>query len=291
MIYCTDNLTAMKLLDADSIDLIYADPPFNTKRDFGSETDGYKDNHTENLTLPLEFEWLDNVVTEADIPYFADKIPRFYEMQRILKKSGALYWHIDHRTAFIYRCILNQIFGRAAFQNEIAWHYQSTFNQKLTKWKNNYDVILFYALKEHKFEVQYKPLTPREIRRDYKYKDGQGRLFRYPRERDLTAYHRRHRVYADDDQGSMVGSCWTDINIATQKERASGYPTQKPLALLDRIIKASSQEGDTVLDPYCGSGTTLLAAKRLKRKYIGFDSNPEATMVAKERCKNGTKRY
>ena len=114
----------------------------------------------------------------------------------------------------------------------------------------------------------------------YPYIDSEGRKYRYKRDSIGS-----RKEYADENKGSRIGTGWTGIPIATEKER-TGYPTQKPITLLKRIIRASSKEGDIVLDPYCGSGTTLMAAKMLLRQYIGMDANEEAVYIAQKRLKS-----
>jgi len=282
MIITSDNLTALKEMPDQSVDLVYADPPFNTKRDFGSSDGGFSDKPPETTELPPDWAWLQEISPPSDIPYYADKLPRLIELRRVLKSTGSLYWHIDRRTSHVYRSIFNRLFGYAAFRNEIIWKYEGTFNKTVHKWRDNFDCLLFYANSEHSFNTQYLPLTPRQIRERYKYKDSDGNFYRYLGDRG-DGYHNKIRIYLENDKGSMISACWTDIKTVKTKERV-GYPTQKPLALLYRILKASTKAGETVLDPYCGSGTTLLAAKHLKRNYIGIDVNEEATAIARKRC-------
>ena len=292
-----DNLNALRDLPDNSIDLVYADPPFNTGRDFVSNDGGYTDkpcidnqapmldpsvrNRAPQGTVPrdsVDFSWLQDVCTPNQRAYYAQMIPRLLEIERILKHSGAFYYHCDWRTSAHIRLILNQIFGQNRFRNEIAWMYQISmpFDTIKNIWKNNYDVILFYAGKDHDFKPQHHPLTYQQIKEMYPYVDSKGRKYRYKN----GLYNERQ--YADENKGTRIGTAWDDISIATPKERV-GYPTQKPLLLLKRIITASSSEGDIVLDPYCGSGTTCLAAKQLNRRYIGIDANAEAVHIAKRR--------
>ncbi|MXZ00239.1 site-specific DNA-methyltransferase [Candidatus Poribacteria bacterium] len=278
-----DNLKALRDLPDRSIDLIYADPPFNTGRDFVSEDGGYTDkpgidNQAPMLDPTIDFSWLQDVCTPNQRAYFAMMIPRLLEIERILKPTGAFYYHCDWRTSAHIRLILNQIFGQNRFRNEIAWMYQISmpFDTIKNIWKNNYDAILFYAGKDHAFKPQHHPLTYQQIKEMYPYTDSHGRKYRY--KNGLYA----ERQYADENKGTRIGTAWDDISIATPKERV-GYPTQKPLGLLKRIIEASSNEDDIVLAPYCGSGTTCVAAQQLGRRYIGIDQNSEAIHIAQRR--------
>ena len=144
-----------------------------------------------------------------------------------------------------------------------------------------YVVILFYAGTDHALNPQYMSVNYRDVKARFPYTDSKGRRYRYSTD-TLTSVPGANREYADEDKGEAIGTCWTDIKIAGPKER-TGYPTQKPLSLLERIIKASSNEGDIVCDPYCGSGTTVVAADRLNRNWIGIDENEEAIHITKRR--------
>lgn len=283
-IHHSDNLKVLKRLATSSIALIYADPPFNSGRDYAAEDGGFTDKTSPEQVasnmLAADFDWIHRVATPQETSYYVPLIPRLQEMHRILKPTGALYWHCDFRTVPIMRLILTQLFGRAQYRNDIAWIYNSMMPYDTIKhrWKNNYDTILFYAKPEHTFQPQFHALTYKQQKEMYPYRDSSGRRYRYPPDKSL--YEKKE--YADENRGSRIRSAWTDIPLTPLKER-TGYPTQKPLALLRRIISASSRENDIVLDAYCGSGTTLLAAKQLKRHYIGIDENPEAVHIAKKR--------
>lgn len=274
---------AIKLLDVASVDLIYADPPFNTGRDFDSEHGGYSDkaDKSKQVVLPPGFHWLREVTTPSELVYFSEMLPILLDIHRVLKKTGALYWHMDWRTSPVYRLLLNQIFGTPQFRNEIIWHYntQMPYDTIKKRWKNNCDYILFYAKKDHAFNPQFYPLSYKEIKAKFPYTDSEGRKYRH-REGLYS-----ERIYADSNRGQRIGTCWTDIDVIRNPKERTGYAYQKPLALLRRIIEASSNESDLVLDPFCGSGTTCVAADELNRNYIGIDRNPEAIYIAKERLK------
>lgn len=277
-----DNRQALQAIPDGTIHLVYCDPPFLTGRDFIEFNDNPDTHKTER---PPAFEWLNTLTTPKVQAYFADIIPRLIEIERILSPTGALYWHCDYRTSNYIRLILDQVFGKPAFRNEIVWAYNSTaiFDSIKHRWKNNFDKILFYAKKNHDFQPQYHPLTYKQSKTMYPYTDSKGRRYRH--RNDASAHsHYDVREYADENKGSRITTTWTDIPIVAGKAR-TGYPTQKPIQLLKRIIQASSKKDEIVLDPYCGSGTTLIAAKQLNRKYIGIDINPEAVYIAKKRLK------
>ena len=262
-----------------SIDLIYADPPFNTGRVQNGATVSwrapleteYEDSfvemgdysHDKSTSLKRQQEWhekykhhefyfLHHICSTTELYYYFHFIPLVYEIKRVLKYGGALYWHIDYRTSHIWRIIISKIFGdKGAFNSEIIWHYPNKPSHLSIKhrYSVNHNTILFYA----RF-VQQRKEAQHSLRLEY--------------ERDTRIKQR---------------TVWT-IEYCKQSERV-GYPTQKPLALVMRIIQASSNEGDVVLDPFCGSGTTLVAANELGRKWIGIDQNPEAISISRERLK------
>lgn len=277
-----DNIEVMADLPDASIDLIYADPPFNTGRDFGEFTDKIASDvkeRYERVVLSKQYAWLGATATPNQFTYFKQVIPVIEQCHRVLKRSGAIYWHCDYKTSAQMRLILNQIFQQPQFRNEIAWRYhiRMLYDTIKNRWKNNYDTILFYAKADHVFESQFHDLTYRQLKSQYPYRDSAGRKYRVDSLRGT-------RHYADENKGTRIGTVWTDIRATCRRER-TGYPTQKPLALLKRIICASSHEGEIVLDPFCGSGTTCVAAKQLNRQYIGIDRNPEAIHIATERIK------
>lgn len=275
-----NNADVMRGMPDESIDLIYADPPFNTGRDFGEFSDKPRDIPEIYPYTDLQESWLSDVCTPQQLLYFKSVVPVVEQCHRVLKRSGAIYWHCDYKTSHVMRLIFNEVFGQPQFRNDIAWEYQISmpFNTIKNLWKNNYDNILFYAKPEHDFTPQFHKLTYKEIKENYPYTDSKGRKYRY------TDGLYGNRQYADENKGKRIGTAWTDIPRASLKER-TGYPTQKPVVLLKRIVAASSKEGEIVLDPYCGSGTTCVAAKLLKRQYIGIDESPEAIHTAKERTK------
>ena len=293
-----NNAYLLSMMPEASIDLIYADPPFNTGHDFNADQGGYSDKFTPTLytsDLPeayrhIDFRWIRETTTPSQLAYFDQMIPILIECHRVLKPTGAIYWHVDDKTSAWYRLILNQIFGQGNYRNEIIWTYTPSmlvFKGQDRRWRAVTDHLLFYAKSsEHAIEPQYHPLTAQERKRDYPYTDSKGRKYRNDRDTSTASIGslpgKGERRYADENKGKLIGSCWTDIPIASNRER-TGYPTQKPLYLLKRIIEASSQEGNIVLDPFCGSGTTLKAAQELKRRWIGIDQNEEAVEISKRR--------
>ena len=248
-----DNLEFLRALSDEWIDLIYADPPFNTGRDFGEYDDrwGSMDDY-------IEYMWL-----------------RLVECYRILKPTGSLYLHCDTNSNYYLRLLLDDIFGKQNMRNEIVWCYSGPGNVR-NAFAKKHDTIYFYRKSDEcTFNPVYVPYKS-------KYAIGSSSSLATGK-RTQEELAKLNQMYIK--RGKKVEDWWSDIpggGHLPKKERV-GYPTQKPVKLLERIILASSNKGDLVFDPFCGSGTTLVAAKRLERKYIGCDINPDAVKLAKER--------
>ena len=280
-LFCGDNLVLLHQHVADaSVDLIYADPPFNSGKAYF---------HTERKGVAAEYDdkwrWTDDVATNlqslisnlqspyaqtlaalfgligpgADMAYLVFVAPRLAEMQRVLKPSGSLYLHCDVRMSHYLHLLLDAAFGRENFRNEIVWAYRTGGAGK-KQFSRKHDVILFYsASKKYTFHPQYERV-------------------RYAKP-FFSAQQDEQGYYAD----VLLRDVWDIPAVINVSKERTGYPTQKPLALLQRIIQASSNEGDLVLDPFCGSGTTLVAALALARRALGVDANADAVAIARER--------
>ena len=291
VIYCGDNLEQLKKLPDECVDLIYIDPPFNSNRNYevfwgeAREKRAFADRHAS---------------TQAYIDFMR---PRCVELARVLKRTGSFYYHCDWHASHYVKVMLDGIFGDNFFQNEIVWCYKSRPQSKHYFGKKH-DTLLFYTVSDtyiFNWQAVVRPLTEATIKK-YKLVDADGRRYRL-QGRGITGspirsakdvdpkWEETHpklvvRDYLDDKIGVALEDWWTDINIINQAaaERL-GYPTQKPLALLDRIIKASSNRDDIVLDAFCGCGTALVAAENLRRQWIGIDISPTACRVmAKRLC-------
>ena len=252
---------------------------------------------------------------------------RLMEMHRILRPDGSLYLHTDD-TAFAYlKILLDAIFGSDNLRAQIVWRRYGSHNDA-KKYGRVCDLILFYAKDgKGVWNGAWAPLDKDYVRRTYRHKDQRGRYmtaplhtgglrgggytyefrghlrtWRYPeaRMRELERDNRLHesatgsgpprrKVYLSESKGRNASNVWTDIKpLAGSHKERTGFPTQKPLALYERIIQASSNEGDFVLDPFCGCATTPIAAERLKRKWVGMDIWDGALDVVKERFKRDT---
>ncbi len=243
--------------------------------------------------------------------YLVMMAPRLVELHRVLKPTGSLYLHCDPTASHYLKVMLDVIFGARNFRNEIVWHYGGRGAKAVARqFGRNHDIILMYSKSEglHVFNRQYiyRAYSLEEARKAGFRQDEQGRWFKtasrgdYTDEsiRQLEAEGRIYRTrtgsirikYFLETDGErvfekyLVGNTWFDIPDAMHigKERL-GYPTQKPLALLERIIQASSNEGDIVLDPFCGCGTAVVAAHKLKRQWIGIDITHLAIALIKYR--------
>lgn len=269
-LFCGDNLQVMRSLPAESIDLIYADPPFFSQREYSvvwgdeqekrSFSDVWKDGLNGYLT------WL---------------APRLAESKRLLKKTGSLYLHCDWHAGHYIKVELDKIFGYHNFRNEIIWCYHGPSAPNQNQFSRKHDMILCYG------KSRQDAATRKDKRRKTKhnhirvpYKDPKQR----PRKVfDTGGAFEPEEIEKMRDRGKILEDWWiVPIAARFRKERV-GYDTQKPEALLERIIKASSDEGDVVGDFFCGGGTTPAVAQRLNRKWIACDQSRAAVSVTRDR--------
>ncbi|TFF95601.1 MAG: site-specific DNA-methyltransferase [Promethearchaeota archaeon] len=257
-LYHLDNLEFLRQLESEVIDLVYIDPPFFTSVDYEEFSDIWK-SQQEYLNFMRE---------------------RIEEIYRVLKETGSFYCHCDQNAVFELKLLIDKIFGKEYFRREIVWNVGSVsgFKSQVKGWVRQHDNILYYTKSdEFTFHKQYTPYKKEYIKKMFRYKDKDGRLYRK---------RRGGRQYLDEKPGTVVGDVWNDIysyQTRTRSKEYLGYPTQKPEKLLERIILASSNEGEIVADFFCGSGTTLAVAERLNRKWVGTDINPNALELCKKR--------
>jgi len=307
------------------VDLIYLDPPFNSKRFYsapiGSRAAGssFKDmwtwddvNEAYLETLAGKYPALTTFIASIGVihsdamkAYLTYMAQRIIEMHRILKDTGSLYLHCDPTASHYLKIVLDEIFGRSNFRNEITWK-RSTMKggkSKSNQYARNHDVIFYYTKSnEYKYIKPFIDFSD-EYKKRFKYNDNDGKGFYRkdqpigPRtESRIEELKKDGRIFTDTDgklkikhylidyEGVAVDDNWIDIKeINVMSKERIGYPTQKPLALLHRIIKASSNEGDIVIDPFCGCATTCVAAQQLNRKWIGIDIEKQAVNILIER--------
>ena len=255
--------------------------------------------------------------------YLAMMAPRLVELHRVVKPTGSIYLHCDPTASAHLRLLMDAVFGADHFRTEIVWKRTSAKGLAFRSFPNNNDTLLYYTKSEKfTWNRQYRPHDATYVERFYRYRDEDGRRYRLDNlanpnpnrpnlEYDFLGVHRvwrwtRERMqqayedgliiqkrpgavpslkrYLDEQKGVAVDSLWTDISpIGARAKERLGFPTQKPEALLERIIKASSNEGDVVLDPFCGCGTAVVAAQKLNRKWIGIDITHLAITLIKHR--------
>jgi len=262
-IYFGDNLPILRSLPDSCVELIYIDPPFNTGhqqsrtrittiRAEGGDRTGYQGQRYETRRIK----------TSAYPDVFDDFLkfiePRLVEAQRVLTSNGSLFFHIDYREVHYCKILLDEIFGRTSFLNEIIWAYDYGARTK-RKWPAKHDNILWYA------------------------KDPRNYIFNY-QDIDRIPYMAPGLVSPEKAaRGKTPTDTWWHTIVGTNSREKTGYPTQKPEGVLRRIIKASSNKGDTVLDFFAGSGTTGSVCQELRRNFILVDNNLEALKVMTKR--------
>lgn len=248
--------------------LIYIDPPFDVGADFSMDIEIGEESFTKKPSVIEEIAYRDTWGKGAD-SFIAMIYERLRLMFDLLSADGSIYIHSDWRVNSYIRIVLDEIFGKENFLNEIAWSYFAFKRSTTKKFPQKHDTILSYAKNRESFiwNTQYKPHSPEYLKR-WK-RDAEGRLYRD----DVNPTKGGTRIiYLDQIQGDIVDSVWDDIPpVNPVAQERVDYPTQKPEGLVERIINASSNDGDLIADFFCGSGTTLAVAEKLGRKWIGSD--------------------
>ena len=274
-----DNLHVMRQIPTNSVDLIYIDPPFFSGRQYNVI---WGDDN--------ELRSFDDIWRGGLDGYLVWLNARLYEMKRMLKPSGSIYVHCDWHASHYIKVEMDRIFGYEGFLNEIVWKkYSGRKNNAKRKFSTQHDIIFFYVkTADARFNVQYVPISEKEVAKEYKYMDESGRRYRKSRGRRYQLTGEERRIYLDEQPGAAIGALWVEdgIQLNTSSAERIGYPTQKPEALLERIIKASSNEGDVVADFFVGGGTTAAVAQRLGRRFIVCDQSRVAIAVTAERLKS-----
>lgn len=345
---CLRVLTDARALEPQSVDLIYLDPPFNSKRDYnivhesGTQETMFGDTWAwgDEQEVGLDYiqkqdvatsKLLDNLLDFTDgmkplQAYLAFMAPRLLACREVLKPTGSIYLHCDPTAGHYLKLVMDAVFGPMKFRNDIVW--KSSFgsrNDARQRYGRGRDSLLYYSDQDSFFEPNKMPLSQDVVDAWYRYEDDDGRrynvgnitgpggrgyeyeflgatrVWRYPPNRmnelleqglivhESTVPGSKRKVagmkrYLDESKGRVPTEVWDDIRPLNRrtKERL-GYPTQKPLALLDRVISSSSREGDLVLDPFCGCGTAAVAAANLGRRFIGVDVAPKAVELMRWR--------
>lgn len=255
-IHCGDNLPLMQRQPDGACDLIYVDPPFFAERSAGGSRGRFRK------------AWQGGLDS-----YLAFLAPRFEQMHRLLSERGSLYVHLDAHVVHYVKVMLDEVFGRSAFLNEIIWQYRT--GGVARRWfGRKHDTILLYA--KHPGRQTFNILRDGAYRTDGLVLDEQQRPYKQTR---------KGRLYFNAD-GPAMTDVWDVPFLSTVARERTGWPSQKPEALLERVILAGSNPGDRVADFFCGSGTTLVVAKRYGRGYLGCDIDPEAVAIARRRLRN-----
>jgi site-specific DNA-methyltransferase (adenine-specific) len=286
-----DNLVFLRAMNSESVALIATDPPFNKGRDFHATPEslaaGAKFQDRWTWENDVHQSWVDQITD--DYPRLMEAIEsarfahsdgmgaymcfmavRLIEMWRVLRPTGSIYLHCDPTASHYLKAVMDAIFGWKNFKNHIIWHYQTGGAGK-SQYAKKHDVILFYSKSD---DFNFYPDRVRTGRTEKSMKRAQN--------------PNGARISATDDT-KLPMDVWTDIQaLNPQARERTGYPTQKPVDLYERIISASSNEGDIVLDPFAGCATTLVAAERLNRQWVGIDIWKEAHKVVLSRLSDTT---
>ncbi len=354
-----DNLAILREHIADaSVDLVYLDPPFNSNATYNVlfKAPGGESSQAQIEAFDDTWHWntsgaeraFDEVMQSGNsdaaemlramrsflrendmMAYLTMMAVRLIELHRVLKPTGSLYLHCDPTASHYLKILLDAVFGKEGYRNEIVWKRTNAHNVRTRQFPRYHDTLLFYSKSEaFCFNEQYQPYSDAQLGR-YR-ADEKGRLFKAENltmvsstpsrnfewrgarppdnrgwgasrdqlerwwqegrilvKRDGTPRLDGLKVYFEDMKGKAVGSIWDDVDrVGNTSGERLGYPTQKPLALLERIISASSNVGDLVLDPFCGCGTTVHAAQKLNRKWIGIDITHLAIHLIQRRLKD-----
>lgn len=297
-----DNLEILEKIPDNSFDLIYLDPPFNSNRNYNVLfKQGLVDSTAQIHAFLDTWEWtpttleLFNKLKDSDNPtiavlinslydiikdtpmmaYLVNMTARLIPLNRVLNENGSLYLHCDPTASHYLKILLDVIFGHKNFRNEIVWCYTGASSPGQKQFPRKHDIILWYS-KGNKWtfnsDLVRVPYNASTLKR--------------AETTPTSIFHGKRVSRTLDKVGKIVEDYWFIPSIVSTSKERLGYPTQKPEELLERIIKASSNEGDWILDPFCGCGTTVAVAERLDRKWVGIDISMQAINVINKRMKS-----
>ena len=293
-VWTGDNLGILRGMNSESVDLIYLDPPFNSNRNYaapvGSKAAGAAFKDTWTLS-DLDVAWMGLIADEQPAMYQVLQAAglthgkgmqsylcmmgvRLLEMRRVLREAGSIYLHCDPTASHYLKLLMDAVFGALNFRNEVVWHYRKWSAGKYT-FQRNHDVLLFYSRSQDRdrtFNKLFMPRTASTVQRFGNSKIVSGY--------DDSGERLPSQVEDKESEGVRQDDVWNIGRVAPIKQI---FPTQKPLALLERIIKASSNEGDMVLDPFCGCATACVAAENLGRQWVGIDLSSKAVELVNMR--------
>ena len=262
-----DCLAVVGGLATESVDLVYVDPPFFTQKTHSLVT---RDRAT---TFQFSDEW------KSRAEYVEFLRARLKQFLRVLKANGSLFFHCDTNASHHIRCLIDEVFGEAMFRSEIIWHYRRWSNSQRNPLPSH-QTIFFYsktdAYEYHQLFEGYSPSTNVDQILQRRQRDEHGKSV-YARDKEGNIVSDGHK------KGVPIADVWDIPFLNPKAKERVGYPTQKPILLLERIISLVTSPGGLVLDPFCGSGTTLVAAELLGRNSLGVDVSAEAVQLATRR--------
>lgn len=314
LVYGDNLLTMQALLAGDpqtglpslrgKVDLIYIDPPFDSKADYRTPITLPNASFSQRPTVIEQFAYADTW-EEGTISYLKMIYPRLMLMKEMLSEKGSFYIHIDWHIGAYVKVVLDEIFGKENFRNEIIWKRGTVKGAKAVgnQFARNHDMILYYSKgNDYVYHTQYLPYSEEYIKQRYTKDDNDGRgpytdqaigtrseesLIEMEKDNRIfitSTGKRRVKYYLSEAKGIAMDDSWNDISeVNSMAKENVGYATQKPEALLERIIKASSNEGDLVCDFFGGSGTTAAVAEKLGRRWITCDIGKPASLVMRKR--------
>lgn len=314
LVYGDNLLTMQALLAGDpqtglpslrgKVDLIYIDPPFYSKADYRTPITLPNASFSQRPTVIEQFAYADTW-EEGTISYLKMIYPRLMLMKEMLSEKGSIYVHIDWHIGAYVKVVLDEIFGKENFRNEIIWKRGTVKGAKAVgnQFARNHDMILYYSKgNDYVYHTQYLPYSEEYIKQRYTKDDNDGRgpytdqaigtrseesLVEMAKDNRIfitSTGKRRVKYYLSEAKGIAMDDSWNDISeVNSMAKENVGYATQKPEALLERIIKSSSNEGDLVCDFFGGSGTTAAVAEKLGRRWITGDVGKPASLVMRKR--------
>lgn len=268
-----DCIHALESVDSSTVDLVYLDPPFFTNRHHSSVTRDRK----------KKFSFADVWSGLANYAEFMES--RIGQIHRVLKDTGSIFVHCDTSANFLLRTLLNNVFGEDQFRSEIIWSYRRWSNSAKGLLPSHQTIYFYSKTDSYKFNRIYGAYSETT-------NIDQILQLRARDEHGVSAYatdQEGNIVYGGEKKGVPLSDVWEIPFLNPKAKERTGYPTQKPVLLLERIIEISTNAGDLVLDPFCGSGTTLVAATLLGRRSIGIDSSQEAVALTRSRLDAPTK--
>lgn len=269
MVIHGDCLDILEQIDNSSIDMIYLDPPFFTQK-------------MQSLKDTQGTEYFFGDVWNSREEYLDYMKVRVYELKRVLKDTGSIFLHCDEKASHYLRIILDDVFGEENFRSEIIWTYKRWSNSKKGLLPGHQTIFFYSKTNNYKFNIiytEYSPTTNIDQILQERVRDNRGKaIYKHDDNGEI--------ILSKEKKGVPMSDVWEIPFLNPKAKERVGYPTQKPIELLERIVRISTDVGDTVLDPFCGSGTTMVAAELVNRKGIGIDISRDAVEISENRLKN-----